>query len=176
MPFIDLSRFDNSDFDRGAGRIKELVWMIVKAFFFQLHFPLPSVVRRMLLRMFGATVGRGVVIRSGVNITFPWRVAIGDHCWVGEDVIILSLDHVSIGESTCISQRTFLCTGSHDFGTETFDLVTGPVEIGRGCWIAAMVFVGPGVTVADGTLLKAGSRVFKTGPGTGNRSNPSGAE
>ncbi|MEM7453543.1 MAG: WcaF family extracellular polysaccharide biosynthesis acetyltransferase [Planctomycetota bacterium] len=158
-PRIDLGKFDNSSFDRGAGRFKELMWMMVKAVFFQFHFPLPSALRRFWLRAFGARVGRRVVIRSGVNITYPWRFSIGNNCWIGEDVLILSLNHVEISDNVCISQRAFICTGSHDFSSESFDLVTAPVTIGASSWIAAQAFVGPGSTVPAGTMVAACQRV-----------------
>lgn len=108
------------------------------------------------MRCFGAKVGTGVVIRSRVNITFPWKLEIGDHVWIGDEVLVLSLDRVVIGSNVCISQRAFLCTGSHDFRKATFDLITEPIEIGDGCWIAACAFIGPGAVVPAGTMVKAG--------------------
>ena len=155
QPLIRLDQFDNGGFDRGAGRLTELVWMLVKSFCFQLHFPLPSALRRWLLRCFGAKVGTGVVIRSGVNITYPWRLTIGDHCWIGEDVTILSLAQVSIGDHCCLSQRAFLCTGSHDFNKASFELITKPITIEPHCWVATGAFIAPGTTVEQGTMVKA---------------------
>lgn len=125
-------------------------------------FPIPSPVKVAVLRWFGAKVGNHVVIRSRVNITFPWKLEIGDHVWIGDEVLILSLDKVRIGSNVCISQRAFLCTGSHDFRKETFDLVTEPITIGDGCWIAACAFIGPGAEVPAGTMVKAG-QVWRNG-------------
>jgi len=159
---IDLSKFDNKDFDRGASRATELLWMITKWLFFRGHFPLPSALRCLLLRLFGARVGKGLVMRSGVNITYPWRLKIGDHCWIGEDVTILSLAPVTIGDHCCISQRAFLCTGSHDFAKETFDLITEPIKIDSHSWIAANAFIGPGTSIPQNTLIKAGAIVKQT--------------
>ncbi|MCW5559403.1 MAG: colanic acid biosynthesis acetyltransferase WcaF, partial [Verrucomicrobiae bacterium] len=107
---------------------------------------------------FGAKVGQGVVIRSRVNITFPWRLEIGDNVWIGDEVFVLSLALVRLGSNVCVSQRAFLCTGSHDFGQETFDLIVRPIEIGNGCWIGAGAFVGPGANVPEGTWVKAMER------------------
>ena len=154
---IRLDKFDNSDFDRGAGKLKETLWALAKSLFFLPSWPVPSAVRCSLLRLFGAEVGSGVVIRSRTNITFPWRVKFGDHVWIGEEVVILSLAPVTIERNCCISQRAFLCTGSHDFNKESFDLITRPITIGESSWIAACAFVGPGVELDAGTFITANS-------------------
>ncbi len=156
-----LDRFFNSDFDRGASSLKEGLWWVVRSLLFAPWFPIPSLLKVSALRLFGATVGRGVVIRSRVNISFPWRLAIGDHVWIGDEVMILSLAPVTIASHVCISQRAFLCTGSHHFRREGFDLVARPITIEEGCWVAASVFIGPGVTLAKGTLCSAGSIVLR---------------
>jgi putative colanic acid biosynthesis acetyltransferase WcaF len=159
---IDLSTFNNATFTRGAPKWKEAVWWLCRSLVFAPWFPVPSALKVGVLRAFGAKVGRGVVIRSRVNITFPWRFECGDHVWLGDEVLILSLERVVIGSHVCISQRAFLCSGSHDFSKETFDLITEPIEIGDGCWIAAQAFVGPGVVLPPGTMVKAGEVVKKT--------------
>ena len=158
---IDLSKFNNADFSRSASRGKEVLWWVARSLFFAPWFPIPSPFKVAVLRGFGAKVGRGVVIRSRVNITFPWKLEIGDHVWLGDEVLILSLERVVIGSNVCISQRAFLCTGSHDFSKETFDLITRPITIGDGCWVAAQAFVGPGVTMGPGSRCLAGAVVVK---------------
>ena len=168
-----LDRFNNSDFERGASRLKEGCWWIVRSLLFAPWFPLPSALKVTTWRLVGARVGEGVVIRSRVNITFPWKLSIGDHVWIGDEVLILSLAPVVIASHVCISQRAFLCTGFHKFHAETFDLVTKPIVIEEGCWIAAHVFVGPGVTLRKGTLCAAGSVVMKdAGPNQRMVGNP----
>jgi putative colanic acid biosynthesis acetyltransferase WcaF len=165
---INLSKFDNSSYSRGVSRGREVWWWVCRSLLFAPWFPVPSVIKVAVLRFFGAKVGRGVVIRSRVNITMPWRLEIGDHVWIGDEVLVLSLDRVRIGSNSCISQRAFLCTGSHDFRREAFDLVTRPIEIGAGCWIAACAFVGPGAVVPAGTMVKAGA-VWKNGAVDGDK-------
>lgn len=157
----DLSGFQNRGFSRGASSWKEGLWWVVRSLLFAPWFPLPSALKVASLRAFGAQVGEGVVIRSRVNITFPWRVQIGDHVWIGDEVLILSLAPVLIGSHVCLSQRAFLCTGSHDFSKETFDLITRPIVIGQGSWIGAQSFVGPGVTFGEGGRCLAGAVVVK---------------
>lgn len=127
---------------------------MVRSLLFAPWFPVPSSLKVTALRVFGAKVGEGVVIRSRVNITMPWRVEIGDHVWLGDEVLILSLDEVRIGSHVCLSQRAFLCTGNHDFKSEGFDLVTAPIEIGDSCWVGACAFVSPGAVLPPGTMVK----------------------
>jgi len=158
---IDLSKFTNQDFQRGVPRWKETVWWVVRAVVFGTLLPVPSVVKVVLLRLFGAKVGRGVVIRSRVNITFPWRFECGDDVWIGDEVMILSLDRVTLGSSVCVSQRAFLCTGSHDFGKVGVDLMTRPIVVGDSCWIGAQAFVAPGVTFGAGSRCGAGAVVTR---------------
>ena len=152
---LDLSKFNNSSYARGAPRWREVLWWLCRSLLFAPWFPVPSPVKVAALRFFGAKVGTGVVIRSRVNITMPWRLELGDQVWLGDEVYILSLGRVVIGSNVCISQRAFLCTGNHHFAKETFDLVVGPITIGDGCWIGAGAFVGPGVEVPPGTMVKA---------------------
>jgi len=161
---VDLSRFSNEDFDRGASRVKEALWIAVKALFFLPAWPMPSSFRVRLLRLFGARVGQGVVIRSRVNITFPWRVGIGDQVWLGEEVLIVSLAPVIIESNVCISQRAFLCTGSHNRHRADFALITKPIHVRAGSWIAAQAFIGPGVEIGSGAVVSAGSVVMQAVP------------
>jgi putative colanic acid biosynthesis acetyltransferase WcaF len=173
---LDLSKFDNSSFVRGVPRWKEALWWLCRSLLFAPWFPVPSALKVAALRFFGARVGQGVVIRSRVNITMPWRVEIGDQVWIGDEVLILSLDQVKIGSNVCLSQRAFLCTGNHDFRKESFDLITRPIEIGEGSWIAACAFVGPGAVVGLGTMVRAGE-VWKNVPSEqGSGSRDQGAE
>lgn len=161
---IDLSRFNNAGFSRGVPRWKEAAWWVVRSLLFAPWFPVPSLLKVAALRCFGAAVGKGVIIRSQVNITFPWRLVLGDHVWIGDEVRILSLDHVKIGSNVCVSQRVFLCTGSHDFRAQAFDLVTGGIEIGDSCWLGAQSFVGPGVRFGNGSRCLAGAAVVRSVP------------
>jgi putative colanic acid biosynthesis acetyltransferase WcaF len=161
---IELSGYTTGGFDRGASRLKEGAWWVARAVFFQTLLPWPSRLRVALLRLFGAKMGEGVVIRSHVNITFPWRFSAGDHVWIGDEVVILSLAPVAIESNCCISQRAFLCTGSHDFSSPGFTLRTSAITIREGSWVAAAAFIAPGVQVGPGSMVAAGSVVLADVP------------
>ena len=170
---IDLSGYTTGGFSRGASPLMEAAWWAVRALFFQTPLPWPSALRVGLLRLFGARIGEGVVVRSHVNITFPWRFCAGDHVWLGEEVLILSLAPVTIESNCCISQRAFLCTGSHDFRSPAFTLRTKPITIREGSWVAAAAFIAPGVQVGPGSMVAAGSVVLAdVPPGVMVRGNP----
>jgi putative colanic acid biosynthesis acetyltransferase WcaF len=158
---VDLSRFSTCDFDRGASSVKELVWAVVSLILFRLCPLKLSGLKCSVLRRFGAKVGRGVVIKPQVKITFPWKLTLGDHVWLGEECWLLNLAPIIIEDNACISQRAFLCTGNHSYTSPAFDLITKPVQVGQGAWIGANAFVGPGVAVGTHAVLTAGSVATK---------------
>ena len=161
---MKLEMYDSSDFDRGAPRWKRGLWVIVRGVFFQNPCPWGSAFRSALLRYFGAKIGKGVGIGSNVNISFPWRLVVGDHVWIGDDVGILSLAQVTIESSVCVARRSFLCTGSHDMRREDFKLKVAPILIRTGSWIAIGSLILPGVTIGEGAVVSAGSVVLKDVP------------
>jgi len=161
---IDLSQYNNSDFDRGASVFKEVLWRLCQGLFFQPLWHMPSGFRVFVLRCFGAKIGQRVVVRAGVNISFPWRLELGNDVWLGEEVMILTLAPVKIGSNVCISQRAYLCTGSHDHTAVTFDLKAASIEVGSGTWVAAMAFIGPGVKLGSDVQIGAGAVVLQDIP------------
>jgi putative colanic acid biosynthesis acetyltransferase WcaF len=172
-----LDLFDATrNLDRGRPTWFEAVWYLVKIVFFLSALPWPSSLKRMLLRFFGAKIGPGVVIKPRVNVHFPWRLEVGAHSWIGEEVFILNFAAVRIGSQACVSQRVFLCTGNHDFCDEKFSFRCAPILIGDGVWIGASVFVGPGVEVGEDAVATAGSVVVKSIPAgmvcSGNPAGP----
>ncbi|HKI69019.1 MAG TPA: WcaF family extracellular polysaccharide biosynthesis acetyltransferase [Verrucomicrobiae bacterium] len=172
---VDLSRYSSAGFDRGAGKLREAVWLVVSLFLFQMCPFSFSALKRSVLRAFGARIGKNVVIKSQVKITFPWKLTVGDHVWLGEQCWLLNLERIIIGSHVCISQRAFLCTGSHNYKLSTFDLITMPINVEDGAWIGAGAWVGPGVTVGTHAVLTAGSVASKNLEPYGiYRGNPAG--
>jgi putative colanic acid biosynthesis acetyltransferase WcaF len=147
--------------DRKAGKLKELSWYLIKMVIFLSAFPYPKSFKVWLLRLFGANVGKDVVIKPRVNIHFPWKLVIGDHVWIGEEVFILNFETISIGNHVCISQRAMLCGGNHNYKEPSMPYRNGPITLQDGCWIGACSFIGPNVTVGIDTVVSACSVVTK---------------
>src|SRR5208282_5928694 len=126
--------------------------------------PVPSSVKRAVLQLFGARVGRGVVIKPRVNIHLPWKLVVGDFSWIGEEVFILNFEPVTIGAHCCISQRAFLCTGNHDYRQADMPYRNQPIVVEDGAWVGAQTFVAPGVTICTEAVITAGSVVTKSQP------------
>ena len=87
--------------------------------------------KRTLLRLFGANVGRGVVLKPRVTIKYPWKLAVGEHSWIGENVWIDNLGQVTIGNHCCLSQGALLLCGNHNYKKATFDLMVGDITARR---------------------------------------------
>lgn len=164
MKVQDLSSFRMPANFRGRSAVMVQLWWLVQATLFRLS---PQVLygwRRWLLRLFGAKVGKGVLIRPTVEITYPWKIELGDYCWIGDHVTLYSLGQISVGHDAVVSQKSYICTGSHDFRSPAFDIFAQPVTIEPMAWIATDVFVAPGVTVGEGAVVSARSSVFSNLP------------
>ncbi len=140
------------------------LWWIVEAVLFRMSPQFMYSWRRFLLRSFGAKVGRKVIIRSSVHTQFPWKVHIGDYSWIGDNVVLYSLGNINIGRHVVISQKCYLCTGSHDYKRPEFSIYSESINIEDECWLATDVYVAPGINIGRGTVVGARSSVFKSLP------------
>lgn len=157
--------FDSSHgLDRGRPRVIEAMWYLLKCVFFLSALPWPSRFKCAVLRLFGARVGKGVVLKPRVNIHFPWKLTIGDFAWIGEEVFVLNFEPVDIGAHCCISQRAFLCTGNHDYRQPNMPYCNEPITVEDGAWVGAQSFVAPGVQIGTEAVITAGSVVTKSQP------------
>ncbi len=132
----DLSKYDNSWYQPGSF-IKRTLWFYINVLFFINPLNPSSLVKKILLRLFGAKIEKGVVIKPGVNIKYPWKLIIKENTWIGENVWIDNLDEVVIGKNCCISQGALILCGNHNYKKSTFDLMTGPITLEDGVWIGA---------------------------------------
>lgn len=155
-----LDLFDGRpDLDRGRGRAVEVAWWLVKCAFFETNLPWPSRFKAMLLRAFGAQVGEGLCLRPRVNIHFPWKLTIGEHCWIGERCELLNLEQITLEAHVALGHDVYLAAASHDTSSRSMRYANQPIFIGRGTWVASRAFVGPGVTIGAGAVVGAGSVV-----------------
>lgn len=140
------------------------IWYFLSLLFFESGwFPL-SGVKKWLLQCFGARVGKGLVIKPHVRIKYPWRLTVGDHCWIGQEVWIDNIEDVRIGNHVCVSQRSYFCTGNHDHRRTTFDLTAKPIVVHDGAWVGASALLLGGVEIHANAVVAAGSVVSKDVP------------
>lgn len=157
----DLSKFNNNWYKTGGSTLKIGLWHLVSTLFFINHLSFISSIKVSLLRMFGAKVGYGVVIKQGVRIKYPWLLEIGDHVWIGECCWIENHAKVTIGNNVCLSQGAMLLCGNHNYKKPTFDLEIGAITLEEGVWIGARSLVCPGITCKSHSVLSVESVASK---------------
>lgn len=153
---VDLSKYNNQWYTP-ANKIKILCWFFINGIFFRN--PLnPSIALKIrLLRLFGAKIGKNVIIKPAVNIKYPWLLSVGNNVWIGENVWIDNLSQIIINDNVCLSQESMLLCGNHDYKKTTFDLIIKEIVLEEGCWIGAKSIVCPGVICKSHSILTAGS-------------------
>ncbi|MDV3128669.1 putative colanic acid biosynthesis acetyltransferase [Mycobacterium sp. 21AC1] len=150
---FSLEGFTGRGYDRGRGLPIQILWLMSRGLL--MRWWCPNRARIGMLRLFGAKIDGGVIVRHEVKIHWPWKLEVGHNSWIGEEVWILNLEQVTIGSNTCISQGVFLCTGSHDRRSPTFEFDNAPVVVGDSVWVAAKASVLRGVRVGDGATVGA---------------------
>ena len=156
---VSLSTYSQTTYSRGRSGVYILLWWFIQGTLFRYSLHNFYGWRRFLLRLFGAQVGRGVKIRASAQITYPWKVTIGAHTWIGDNAVLYSLDNIGIGENCVISQHAYLCTGSHDMNSRSFDLVVKKIVVSNGAWVGLQSTILPGVTVGVMGVVGAKSLV-----------------
>ena len=168
----DLSKFDSSWFKPG-NKICWVLWHLTSSVFFINPLFTLTTPKVFLLRLFGAKVGKGAVIKTRVVIKFPWNLEIGDYVWLGENCWIENQAKVKIGNNCCLSQGAMLLTGNHNYKKSTFDLEIGDVTLEEGVWIGAHAVVCPGITCKSHAVLSVNSVATATlEPYTVYKGNP----
>jgi putative colanic acid biosynthesis acetyltransferase WcaF len=152
----DLSTYDNSWFNPG-NLFKRTLWYFTSLFFFQNNFFPFSSLKIFLLRVFGAKIGKGVLIKPDVAIKYPWKLNLGENIWIGEKVWIDNLAEVTINNNVCLSQGAYLLTGNHNYKSSHFDLIIKSIVLEEGVWIGAKAVVCPGITCKSHSVLAVNS-------------------
>ncbi len=161
------------DWSPGASWLLQSVWFCLGSPLLSCRWLPGSYLRVLLLRSFGASVGSFCRIKPGLHVKYPWRLQVGQACWLGEDAWIDNLALVQLGDRVCISQGAYLCTGNHNFRSPGFDLRLGPIRIDSDAWIAARAVLAPGTVVGAGAVVALGAVVSGAVPeGAIMRGNP----
>lgn len=173
MSDIRLDLFSVGDYRPGGNAISRILWHFCGSRIVRSQTLISYRLKATVLRLFGAQIGKGVVIKPGVRVKYPWRLKVGDHVWLGEDAWVDNLENVTIASHACISQGAYLCTGNHDWRKASFDYRLAPIAIGVGAWVGAKSVVTPGVMLGDAAILTAGSVATRSlAPGAVYAGNP----
>lgn len=153
-------------------KIGRVLWALVEPIFRMVPRPLWGV-RRLILRLFGAQVGKDVHVYPTASITIPWNVILRDGCAVGDRAILYALGPITVGPRATISQHAHICAGSHNWRDPIMPLIKPPIEIGADAWVCADAYIGPGVTIGDNAIVGARAVVTKNiAPGLIVAGNP----
>lgn len=158
---VKLKTFTTDNFNKGANILKIILWYFINTLIVRASWNPFMGIKIFLLRIFGAKIGKGLVIKNNVCIKFPWKLTLGDNVWLGENCWIDNIDYVTIGDDVCISQGALLLTGNHDYTLSTFDYRNAPIVIENGAWVGAKSMVCPGVIVHSHAILTVGSVATK---------------
>ena len=161
---VRLDKYDNSWFKPGRSILAQLAWFFVGSPIVRSSWMPSSGIRIRMLRLFGARIDEGVVIKPGVRVKFPWNLEIGSYSWIGEDAWIDNLARVRIGSCACVSQAAYLCTGNHDWTDPAFGLIVRGIELKDGAWAGAHCLLVPGITLGECAVAAAGSVVLQDIP------------
>ncbi len=153
MNKTDLSQYKNTSYKPGKNFIIRTIWYFTNIIFLKSSFSVINSFKIFILRIFGAKIGKGVVIKPSVNIKYPWKLKIGDYSWIGENAWIDNLENVEIGNNVCISQGAMLLCGNHNYKKSSFDLMVGEIIIEDGVWIGAKSIVTAGVVCRSHAVL-----------------------
>ena len=118
--------------------------------------------RAFLLKAFGATIGTNCHVYPAAKIWAPWNIRLGDHVGIADGVVLYSMARIEIGDYAVISQGAHLCAGSHDFNSPNFQLIAAPIAVGARVWLCTECFIGPGVSIAQGSVVGARGVVTKS--------------
>ncbi len=143
-------------------KLTQLIWYVVSAIVFEGSLLAVYRIKNGVLILFGAKIGRGLVIKPKVYIKYPWNLEVGDNVWIGEGVRIDNLALVKLGSNVCVSQNAFLLTGNHNYRSDGFELMIGAITIEDEVWVGASSVVCPNTVLSEGTIITVGSVISGT--------------
>jgi putative colanic acid biosynthesis acetyltransferase WcaF len=157
---VDLSKTRAAGYAPGRSFLLRTVWLFVEAVVFSNPIVVSYRMKAALLRLFGAHVGHGVVLKPSIHVKYPWRLSIGDNTWIGERAWLDNMENIHIGSNVVVSQGAYLCTGNHDWSDSGMPLAPRPIVVHDGAWVGAFARVGPGLTLGEGSVAALGAVVL----------------
>lgn len=145
-------------------KLLNIIWHLINITIFRITPSYTGFFRKIrvwLLRLFGAKVSISASVKPSARIDFPWNLTMGDDSSLGEKSWAYCMAPIVIGSQSCIGKDVYLLTGSHDISSPQFNLVTKPIHIGTGVWVATDATILPGITLADMTVVAACAVVTK---------------
>ncbi len=156
----DLSKFNNDWYNPGS-KLKVILWFFANSLIINNYLPIPMSIKVLVLRLFGAKIGKNLTLKPKVNIKYPWFLKIGNNVWIGETAWIDNFVKVTIEDNVCVSQGALLLTGNHDYKKSTFDLIPKEIYLEKGVWIGAKSVVCGGVRCMSHSVLAVNSVASK---------------
>lgn len=174
MRNVDLSKYKNPPWHhKGRGFVVRVLWVYINGLLLQNPLNPSSGLKILVLRLFGAKIGKGVILKPSINVKSPWLLEIGDNTWIGEHVWLDTFFPIKIGSNVCISQGAYLCTGNHDWTDPAFGLKEWQIVVEDGAWIGARATVLPGAMIASHAVIAGGAVIARsTEPYTVYAGNP----
>ena len=157
----DLASFKHQLHISLVDKLMYAFWLIFSNIFFLTNIPYPNSLKVFILRIFGAKIGKDVVIKPWVKIKLPWKLRIGNHVWLGESSWIDNISEITIDNHVCISQGALLLTGNHDYSKSSFDLISKPIHIEDGVWIGAKSTIVGGITIKSHCVIGIGVTILR---------------
>ncbi|GAB2567736.1 DapH/DapD/GlmU-related protein [Nocardia heshunensis] len=153
-PGRSLAARRGHSYDKGRGLLAQVLWVAVSTLIFTQVW-CPNRLRVAILRLFGANIGTGVLIRHRVSVQWPWKLTVGNDSWIGTGAELYNLEPITLGSNVCVSQQAYLCTGSHDRRSPTFAFDNGPIVVEDGAWVCARATILRGVTIGAHSVVGA---------------------
>jgi len=154
---VELGKFKLEPFSFGRGIVVRTIWHLFNVLVLRNPFVVFSSLRIVALKLFGAKLGRGLLMQKPISVKCPWHLQVGDYSWIGEGVWIDNLTTVKIASNVCISQGAYLCTGNHNWSKRDFPMRVEGIEIMEGVWVGARANIGPGSVLEKDSIISLGT-------------------
>jgi putative colanic acid biosynthesis acetyltransferase WcaF len=142
-------------------KIKRLIWNVTWLFLCRWT-PAPlHAWRAMVLRLFGAKIGKTNFIYPNCKIWAPWFLETEDVVTIGPGVEVYNPGGVYLGHHSILSQDAYVCGATHDYNSIDFTYVKKRIIIEQYAWICSKAIVLPGVHCYEGSVLGAGAITSK---------------